>query len=157
RTAHEGPAQRDPLLLPTREVRGSPVEETFDAEEARGLTHSLPDLRRGEPAHLEREGQVARHGKVRIESVVLEDEADVALPWRDVVEWYVVVDEAAFGRAVEPRDDPQERRFATARRSEKRQDVPGTDRERDAVQRSHPAGEHLADALASQLTHRVSR
>ena len=78
-------------------------------------------------------GDVLRHGHVREQGVVLEDDADVALVGRQMVDGGAVDQHAAGRLADEARDDAQQGGLAAARRPEQGHDLARLDGERDAV------------------------
>ena len=79
---------------------------------------------------------------MREEGVVLEDDADVALVGRQVVDAGAVDQHAAGGLADEARDDAQQGGLAAARRTQKGHDLARLDGERHTVDRD---GRAVAD------------
>ena len=149
----EGAAQGDALLLPSRDLGRTPLEQLADTQQGRHLADPIRYLVTRQPARLQGEGEVARHAQVRIERVVLEDETDVARARRNVVEPTAVQREAARGGLLEAGDDAKKRRLAATGRPQEREHPPGRRHERNAVQGSRSVGEHLGYALAAQLGH----
>ena len=77
---------------------------------------------------------------------MLEDEADLALahvPLRGIL---AVEEHAALVLPLQPRDDPQQRRLAAARRAEQGDQLPRGEVERHVVEGDEPA-ERLPDPL----------
>ena len=74
--AHQGAADRDPLLLPARGRRRLAIERVGDPQELGDLAHAALDLRPGDPRLAQRIGQVVVHRQVRIEGEGLEDHGD---------------------------------------------------------------------------------
>src|SRR5215213_3580437 len=88
--------------------------------------------------HLEREGDVLRHGAPVVEDGVLEDDPVVAVEPRPVR--LLAVDEhVALGRADQVADDPEERRLAAARGADQGDELTRLDVEVDPVEREHVA------------------
>jgi hypothetical protein len=58
---------------------------------------------------------------------------------------------------LEARDHPQQRRLAATRRTHEDEKLAAADRERHAVDGSHPAGEDLADVVEDDFGHSNDR
>jgi len=71
--------------------------------------------------------------------IALEHHGDAALARRQVVHLRAVDDDAPARRALEPGDEPHERRLAAARRPQERQELAVLDLQIDAVDRLHAA------------------
>ena len=99
-------------------------------------------------ARAQRKGDVLEHGEVRIQRVILEDHRDVARRGLDVVDDAIADPDAAGVRALETRQQPQERRLAAARRAEQHEALARVDVEIDGAQRRVRA-ESLRHALES--------
>ena len=120
---------------PPESWRGKPVGQRAELDEAQRVADLLVDLGLGRAAHLERKGDVARHGEVRKQRIALEHHAEVALVRRQVLDRLAVQQDAAAGRRHEARDRHQHRGLARARRSEQRQELATRDAQRHVVQR----------------------
>src|SRR5512140_1801163 len=150
-TPDERASQGHALLVAPRRLRRVAREEIFQSEELRGLGGAPRDRVRGEAPHLEGEREVSRHGEVRVERVILEDEADVAGRRRDSVERPAVEREAPRRRALEAGNEAQERRLPAARWAEEREDAPRRGAERHAVERPRAAREDLREGGRDEL------
>src|SRR5262249_12107856 len=102
---------------------------------------------------LERKGQVALDREVGIERVVLEHEADAALPGGDAVERLAVEPAAAGGGVLEAGHDAEQRRLAAARGPEQREHATRTRHEPDAAQAPAAVGEGLGPVVDPQHRH----
>src|SRR5262249_32665959 len=146
----ERPGKRDALALAAGELRRialveaaelDELEEVRDALANRGLLRSA--LRR---PHRKAEGDIVEDGHVAEESVVLEDEADIALLHGKADRVFITEKDTARGREIEAAEDAQKRRLAGAGRPEQRQELAGGDLQGDAVERGRIA-EALRDIL----------
>ena len=135
RLAHQRPAERDPLPLPSGQLARLAREERCDAEERRSLGDAPLDLGPRQAPHLQREGEVPAHVLVRVESVALEDHRHVALGGREAVHLRAVDAHRSAGRLVETGDEIQGRRFAAARGTHQRQELAVGDLQRQLAQR----------------------
>ncbi len=129
----ERPRERHPLLLAARELARQAILEAPELDRLEEARDPCLDLGATDTAGAQAVGHVLRHRHVREEGVVLEDDADVALVGRQVVD-DGAVDAHATGRlAHEARDDAEEGGLAAARGAEQGHDLTGLDGERDAV------------------------
>ena len=78
RPEHDGPGERDALLLPAGQLARIAVAEGPELDELQRLRDPLRCSDRGTLAHLERERDVLGGGHVREQRVVLEHHPDVA-------------------------------------------------------------------------------
>ena len=113
--AHQGPAEGHPLALPARQRRRLAAEEGGDAQHGGHFAHPLLDLGLGELVHLEAEGEVLADGHMGVEGIALEDDGDVAVPRRQLIDPLTADPDLAAADALEPGDHAQGRRFAAAR------------------------------------------
>src|SRR4029079_6283995 len=86
-------------------------------------------------AHLQPERDILEDRHVLEGGVVLEDKADPAVLWRGTGDVLAVEAHRAGVWALEPRDDPQERRLPAPARAKQGDERPGRHLERDVVQR----------------------
>ena len=86
RLAHDGASERDALALAAGQLLGLAVEQVLELDGLSRLLDPALDLRLGDLAQLQAEGQVVADRHVRIERVALEDHRDVAILGRDVVD-----------------------------------------------------------------------
>ena len=120
--------------------QADPVERTRHA-------HASFQLR----VPLQAEADIVGHVQPREQPRLLENDADLLVRRGDdgAVEHH-----PPLGRRVEPGDRPQHCRLAAAGAADGDEDFPGRDRERNAVERAHPVGISLADAIENE--HRES-
>src|SRR5262249_26727574 len=117
------PGERHALPLPAGELRRQGLLETLELHQLEQLPHAVADLSLRPLADAQPKPDVVEHCHVAEERVVLEDEPDVALPYRRVGHVLLVVEDRPRIRDLEPRDDPQQRRLARARRPEQREQL----------------------------------
>src|SRR5439155_4209599 len=136
----DGPRDRDPLPLPSREAQ--PAIADFRIVPRRHLADEAVGVR-GERGAADRlpiglhhaVGDVARHGVVEQQGILRHDPHHPPERSHVVVGQVVAVEEdSAFGWIVETRDEVHERRFARAARPDERDDLPRLDRERDVAE-----------------------
>ncbi len=150
--SRDGPADRDPLPLAARELLRLAVEELRDAEHLGGLVHELVHLGLGRLADLQAELEVLPDRHVRVERVALEDHGDVAVLRGHVVHDAVADGDGAVGDLLEPRDHPQGRRLAAARRPDEDHELVVLDLEVQALDDGDVAVA-LGDLLEDDLSH----
>ena len=135
----EGPDQRHPLLLATRElgrVEGPPVPEPDEVEHLVDPVGDLP----GRPlSHLEAEGDVLLHRHVGEEGIGLEDDPELPFLGDEVVDDPAVVDDLPACGRLESRDHPEDRRLPAAAGAEKTDELTLLDLESDMVDGGQPA------------------
>jgi hypothetical protein len=137
--------QRHALALAAGEParRAMPERVRVEPHELERATHALLDPRPREPPPLEAERDVPLHREVGEQCVALEDHRQRSLPRPPVVDPLAVESDLSLVRSLEPRQEPEGRRFAAAGRAEDREELAALDRERDAVD-----GDDLAEPLA---------
>ena len=79
RISDNGPAQGDPLLLPTRHRTGLSVQQLFDPQHLRGLRDPSFSFCFGHLAKSQSEGHVLLCALVRVQRVVLKHHGDVSI------------------------------------------------------------------------------
>src|SRR3990172_8004122 len=150
---HEGPCDRDPLLLPGAELGGlvpGPVAEVDGLEHVEGASTCLP----GRDARYE-EGQldVLRRRENREQVVRLKHETHPprAIPALRVVvhrrEGVSLDEDVARGKIVEPGEAAQERRLATPGRSHDRDHLAAGDFQVDPAEGVHLDGTGMVDLV----------
>ena len=125
--------QRHALLLAARELARQALTKGAELDHVEHALDALADDGGGLAARLQAIGDVLRHGHVREEGVVLEDDADVALVGRQMVDAGAVDQHAAAGLADEAGDDAQKSGLAAAGGTEQGHDLARLDGERHAV------------------------
>ncbi len=133
RIAHQRAAQCDALLLAARQFARQALEQVGHVEHLRRLAHLLVDLRRRQPAHLQREGEVLVDRLVGIERVVLEHHGDVAILGIEIVDHAVADDDVAAGDRNQPGDQIERRRLAAARWPDQGDELAVVDGQRHVV------------------------
>src|SRR3990170_1505717 len=157
RVPHHRPGQGDALPLATGELARKPVEQPLDAEHARAAVHPLFQGRRGHPHRLQREGDVAVGGLVRIEGVALEDHGDAAGTWRDVLVHALSRDvDLTGGGHLQTGDHAHQGGLAAAGRTEEDEKLALLDLQIDAVNRPHVA-EVFVQIACFHVHHRCPR
>src|SRR5262245_35536747 len=95
-----------------------------ELEERRHLLDPMLHLRGGGPAaHAQREGDVLEHREVWVEGIVLEHHREVAVARWSVVHEPSADQQVAGGDVLDPRDHPEQRRLAAARRPDEDQEL----------------------------------
>ena len=144
----ERPRQRDTLLLATRELAWIALAHRRKMHEVEGLADRLVALGPADPAHLQPEGDVLRHGHVREERIALEDDAHAAPVRRHARKVAAVKENSAAGGLLEARNDIQRRGLAAAGGAEKPDELARLDRQVDAGKRRE-----ACEALGQRLEH----
>ena len=114
RLADDRATEGDALALAAGQLLGLAVEQVLQLDGLGRLLDPALDLRLGDLAQLEAEGEVVTHRHVRIERVALEDHRDVAILGRDVVDDAIADPQLAAGDLLESGDHPQAGRLAAA-------------------------------------------
>ena len=144
---------RHALLLPARQFLRHPFAKTDESHVFERRSDLRCDLALGCLRHAERKRDVALHRHVRKERVALKYRAHRPCLRRLAGEVFAIQkDSAAIGR-IEPRNHPQERCLAAARRPEQCKEFAGLDRKADVVDGSEIA-ETAGDALDLEQRHR---
>ena len=142
----ERAGERHPLLLAARQLARQALAEAAELDDVEEARDAGLDLGPAHAAGAQAVSHVFHHGHVREERVVLEDDADVALVGRQMIDRRAVDPHASGGLANEARDHAQKGGLAAARRSQQGHDLAGLDGERDAVD-----GQRLAVAHGQVL------
>jgi hypothetical protein len=132
---HQRAAERDALLLASRELPGLALREAAEADELEHLRDATLQLALGHALPLEPEGDVVLDRHVREEGVALEDRVDVALVRREPDDVLVAEVDVPLGRLLEPADHAERRRLPASRRPEQREEGSARDLGRDPVHR----------------------
>jgi hypothetical protein len=77
--AHQRAPQGNTLTLPSRELPRIAVQHRLQPQQCCDLADAFGDCMASPSANAQREGEVLEHRQMRVESVVLEDHAHVAL------------------------------------------------------------------------------
>ena len=132
--AHDEDArERDALLLAARELVRVTMLRALEADHLERLGDLARHGRAALRAHLQPVADVVAYRHVREERVVLEDEAYLALVDHDVRHVLTVDEDASRGRRLEARDHAQRRRLAAARGAEERYELAALYVELDAL------------------------
>jgi hypothetical protein len=132
--AHDGTADRHPLALAARELRGLALQQFAQAQQRGGGGHLGLDLRLGHPDVLQAEGHVVVHRHVRVQRIRLEHHRAAAVRRRHGVHALPVDADLAGGRRLQAGDHPQQRRLAAARGADEDHELTVVHRQVDAVQ-----------------------
>src|SRR5262249_10942913 len=156
RLADDRAPHRHPLALSAGELGGPSFEEPLEAEQLRHLLHLAGRLGLGRLADLEPVAQVLADGHVWVERIALEDHGDVARARRQFSDVAAADRDPAARGLLEPRDHPQERRFAAAGRPDEYEELAVRNLERDVVDPDR-VRKGLADSLERDLSHSPPR
>ena len=118
RLVRQGACERDALLLTARELARQPLVVALERHEPEQLGAPAAALAAPHAARAQRELDVVGHGHVAEQRVVLEDEADLALPRADVRDVAAMQHDAAVIDRCQARDGAQQRALAAAGRAE---------------------------------------
>src|SRR5205085_10801629 len=129
----EGAGEGHALHLPAGELRRVAVTEAGEADDLEELVAALEALLPRPAADLEAELDVVGDRHVPEERVVLEDEADVALLGREVVDAAAVQQDLPSVEGREAGDEPQDRGLPAAARPEEHEQLAVGDLERALV------------------------
>ena len=133
--------KRHALLLAAGELTRQALAKAAELDDVEEARDPGQDVRPPHAAGAQPIGHVLRHGHVREQRIVLEDDADVALISRQMVDGGAVDPDTPRGLADEARDDAEQGGFATTRRPQQGHDLARLDGERHTVD-----GERLAIA-----------
>ena len=137
---------------PPDSSRGLRAEERPELQDVGRLLHAPVDVRLGDVAQLQAEGQVVVDRHVRVEGVALEDHGDVTVLGRDVVD-HAVADLQGPGRdLLEPGDHAQAGRLAAAGGAHQDHELAVVDRQVHVVDGGHVA-ELLGDVIEGHGRH----
>src|SRR5262249_29431810 len=114
RLAHEGPGERDPLLLPAGELPRLALSEPPQADEVENLLDPRSDRLARLALPPQAEGDVLEQGQVRKERVALENRVHVPLVRGQSRDDPVPEEDRAGAGLLEAADHPQRRRLAAA-------------------------------------------
>ncbi len=176
RAPHQRPPDGDALPLPARQrLRPAPEQLLYAEQLGRGAHASLNlgalgaggtvTCRRYQPRQRvaptgvpapqhQAECHVAGHGQVRIESVVLEDNGQIAVSGRQVVDDARADADRAGGQVLKARDQTQRRALAAAGWTDQHDELAFADCQVEAIHGSNPAGVNFRDVVEYYLAHR---
>ena len=144
RVGHDGPGDRDTLLLAPRELPRLVARAIGQPDERQGDGRPPPALRGGQAGQEERQLHVALGGEHRHQVVELEDEPHVGRPpsrqlaTRELIDPLAADDDLAAGRRVQPADEVEQGGLAGPRRTHEGEELALRDVEVDAVQDLDP-------------------
>ena len=129
RLTHDGPADRHPLPLSTRQLARLAVEKQREAERRGGLVDARVDLARRALAKAQGKAHVLAHRHVRIQRIALKDHGNVPLR-----RWHVVHDPSADGEParsdrLQSRNHPECRALAAPGWADQHDELAGGDGE----------------------------
>ena len=156
RLAHDRAAHGDALALPTGKLLRLPRQVRGQIEQLRRPGDPLGNDGLRHLAQPQPEPDVVRDGEVRVERVVLEHHRDVPVLRREVVHDAIADRHRPVGDVLEPRDHPQRRRLAAARRADEHEELAVLDVQREVLHGVHVALVDLVDFLQLNVSHRSS-
>ncbi len=112
---------------------GLALEQFSDLQNLGGSLNLLVDVGFFDAAHLQAEPDVLGNGHVRIESIILKDHGDIAVPGFDVVHNPVADAQRPAGDFLQPGHHAQQSRFAAAGRADESHEFSVRDVEIDAL------------------------
>ena len=124
RVAHQRPPEGDALHLAARQLRRLALHQLLDVQQLGHAGDLRVDLGLRQLARPQRRGDVGRRRLLRIQRVRLEDHRQVALGGRRARRVEARQVHRAGVRLLEPRDHPQRRGLARARRAEQHEERP---------------------------------
>jgi hypothetical protein len=134
RTEHERTRQRDPLLLPARELMRTALGVLGELHQLERLADALSALGLVDvPLPAQAVGHVVLYRHVREQCIALEDRVDRPLVRRYGRYVEPVDEDRACGRLLESGDHPQRRRLAAAGWPDQREELSGLDPQRQVV------------------------
>ena len=136
RPVDQRPGERDALLLAAGQLVRAALLVAAEVDQFERLADPPGGLVLGDALALEPEGDVVADVQVGEQRVVLEDHVDRALVRRVVGDVATAQQDGAAGRQLETADHPERRGLAAAGRAEQREELPGADLQRDAVDRA---------------------
>ena len=123
----------DALLLAAGELRRLALAEPLEGDQLQQLLAPLASLGGAHAAHAQRELDVVGHGHVAEQRVVLEHEADAALPGRHVGDVPAAEQDAAMVDRAQAGERPQQRALAAAAGAEQHEELARRDVQRDVI------------------------
>ena len=116
-------------------MAGIAAEERADAEHCRRALYPLLDLGLGHAARPQAEGNVAEHGHVRVERIVLEHHGDVAIAGPHSVDDLAADRDVAGVGVLQSRNGTQQRALAASGRTNQHRELAVQDVEIDPADR----------------------
>ena len=156
RLAHQRPAERRPLLLPTRQLLRPPVEQIRQLQQPRRPFDALAPFRPVRPPPLpedEAEAEVAANVQVGIEGGPLKDHRHVAPVRRFAVDDAAADADGPAGRRFQAGDHAQRRRLAATGRADQYDQLAVGDGQAQVVDRADAVGVGFADPLQNDFRH----
>ena len=155
RLGRERAGEGDALALAAGKLVGEAVFQILQAEQINQLGHACDAVGLRPLLDFEAEGDVVRHAHALEERVALEDEADVALLHRHVVDALAAHENLAIGRRFKAGNHAQHGGLAATGRAEQRDELAVGDGEAHVVD-GGDAAELLGDVLKLDAHGRVS-
>ena len=150
--AHDRASHRHALPLTTRELPRLAFQQRAETEQVCGLVDAPAYVIARQATDAKAVRHVVEYAHVRIERVVLEHHGDVAFRWVEAGHVVPIDQHAAGGWTLQPGDQTQQGRLATARRADDDQHLAIGERQVDAVQHIDQA-EALAQATEFESRH----
>ena len=145
RLEHQRPGNRHPLLLAAGQLPRPAVLETVQLDEAQCAPYAPGPFVGWHATYLQREGQVAAHGHVRKQRVVLEHDTDTALVRRQVVYGLAIDQDRPGGRLLEAGKHHEARGLARSGGSKQGQELAFLDGEVEVLDHHGPTVVALLD------------
>src|SRR5580765_1323479 len=139
RPIDESPREGNALLLAPRQLPRAALLVATQPDQGERLARSTLLLGPTDLLLAEAIADVLGDVHMRKEGVVLEDRVDVATVWRDARDRLAGEEDLARCRLLEPRDHPERRRLAAARRTEEAVERAAGDAQGHPVDRRHVA------------------
>ena len=133
RIAHHGAPDRDALTLAAGELARIALKQRAHSEHTGDARHALLDLLLGHSTRPQTERNVAEHGHVRIERVVLEHHRDIAVARTHVIDDLAADFDLPGVGVLKPGDGAQKGALATSGRSDQHREFAVRDVEIDAT------------------------
>ncbi len=146
---HQGARDGNALCLPAGELARPYPRFVGQADAVERARHAHPSFR--SRILLQAEADIVGDAQPRKQARLLKDDADLLVRRGNDG---AVEHDPPLGRRVESRNRPQHRRLAAAGATDGDENFAGRNSERDAVERAHPVGIGLADAIENE--HRES-
>ena len=143
------------LLLAAGELRRPAVHQHVHMHQLRDFLRPLDALRLGDLLRLQGEADVAHHRHVRVERVILENQADAALFRRQLRHVLIVKVDLAAGHREDAGEHVQQRALAAARRAQQGNQLSILQRRAEFADRRH-IGKALCDMIEYNAHSRIS-
>ncbi len=115
--ADDGPPDGHPLPLPPRQGLGLAIQLSFDLQQGSGLHDPRPDLAPGIMPQLQPESHILEYRHMRVQGIVLKDHGDIPVAGPEIIDGLAVDTDGSLPDLFQPRDHPEQGRFAATRRA----------------------------------------